>query len=116
MYSYGTKDDYGSSVGDYLAKQIKNRNVEIVILDTTPQQEIQIQLAMRKHTRDNYSVTSENCATAVGDALYGAGVMLNHSTAILPGQIFSNTLGLPGAQYVYIPKGGIIPPALAPFK
>ncbi|WP_247536997.1 RHS repeat-associated core domain-containing protein [Ralstonia pseudosolanacearum] len=115
VYSYGTRDPYGDSMSDYLAGQVKDRNVEIAILDTTPQQELQIQLAMRNNV-GNYSVTSHNCATAVSDSLYGAGIMPNHNPSIFPGQIFSSVLGLPGAQYVYIPKGGTIPSILAPFK
>ncbi|MGR3835148.1 RHS repeat-associated core domain-containing protein [Ralstonia pseudosolanacearum] len=115
VYSYGTRDPYGGSVSDYLAGQVKDRNVEIAILDTTPQQELQIQLAMRNNV-GNYSVTSHNCATVVSDALYGAGIMPNHNPSILPGQIFSSVLSLPSAQYVYIPKGSAIPSILAPFK
>ncbi|MGC0017375.1 hypothetical protein ACPPTR_18020, partial [Ralstonia pseudosolanacearum] len=111
----GTRDPYGGSVSDYLAGQVKDRNVEIAILDTTPQQELQIQLAMRNNV-GNYSVTSHNCATVVSDALYGAGIMPNHNPSILPGQIFSSVLSLPSAQYVYIPKGSAIPSILAPFK
>ncbi|WP_230426189.1 RHS repeat domain-containing protein [Ralstonia syzygii] len=115
VYSYGTRDPYGGSLDDYLAGQIKDRDVQVAILDTTREQEIQIQLAMRWNA-GNYSVTSHNCATAVSDALYAAGVNPNHNNSILPGKVFFDALTLPDAQYVYIQKGSSIPPILAPFN
>jgi len=50
------------------------------------------------------------------DALYAAGVSQNPNNSVFPGQVFNDALTLPGAQYVYIPKGSAIPPTLAPFN
>ncbi|MFX3591092.1 RHS repeat-associated core domain-containing protein [Ralstonia mannitolilytica] len=107
-YSYGTKDPYGESIGDYLNGQLQNRNVEVAILDTTPEQEAQIEASVRGNT-GNYSATSHNCATAVGNALDAAGITSTGDPSIFPGRVFIDALSLPGAQYVNIPRGGRFP-------
>lgn len=115
IYSYGTADPYGGSVSSYLASQLANRFVEIVLLNTTPQQEADLRASMVGN-KGKYSVTSHNCATNVGKAMYDAGLTDNSDPSILPGNVFSEALSLPGAQLLTLPKGSKVPSSLTSFN
>ncbi|WP_148830104.1 RHS repeat domain-containing protein, partial [Xanthomonas sontii] len=114
IYSYGTVDPYGGSVGAYLKSQLKDRFVEAVVINTTPLQEALIRRSMEKNV-GNYSVFSHNCSTAVGDALRSSGLNVGLDSSILPGRTFQDVLSLPGAKYLVIPKGASIPAELKQF-
>jgi hypothetical protein len=77
VYSYGTKDLYGSSTTDYLNSQISNRDVTITILKTTAEQEKMMIDYYNKNygSRSKYSATSNNCANAAAGALSDAGAI-----------------------------------------
>lgn len=109
VFSYGTVHPYGSSTLAYIQSQTKDRFVEIVRLRTTPEQEAAIAAEMVKHTKANYSVFSNNCATAVDDALQEAGVM-DSSGHILPGFVYAHALSSPlRVGTSLITRGGNIP-------
>jgi RHS repeat-associated protein len=110
IFSYGTRDAYGASFSDYLDTQ-SNRFMEINIFDTTPEQEAAIQASIRTNLTQDYSVSSHNCSTAVGDALNSAG-LTSREPSIFPGQVFAETLNLPGSKYIYIRPGGTPPSIL----
>lgn len=91
VYSYGTKHPYGSSTVDYIGSQLTERFVEVVRLKTSPTQEAAIRNSMEASRRQPYSVTSNNCATAVQGALSSAGVVGDHGH-LLPGQVYTDAL------------------------
>ncbi len=49
LYSYGTSHAYGSSVGEYIQSQLKNRSVEIVEFETSDAQETLMESVMKSH-------------------------------------------------------------------
>ncbi|MEX8500251.1 MAG: RHS repeat-associated core domain-containing protein [Leptothrix ochracea] len=115
VYSYGTADPYGGSFSNYLAGQLANRSVQIVVLPTSPEQEAAIQASMRTNS-GGYSWNSNNCATTTGTALNSAGLPMSPDPSILPGKVFNDALSVPGATYMYLPKGSAVPSALLPFN
>jgi RHS repeat-associated protein len=113
IYSFGTPDPYGGSVKDYLARQLSERPVEVVILpNTTPEQEALIRASMIKNHKKDYGVITNNCAQAVSNALTDADVLpaTEYGPPSLPGLNFLNIFSLPGATYQLLPKGSA-PPA-----
>ncbi|WP_258393609.1 MULTISPECIES: RHS repeat-associated core domain-containing protein [Stenotrophomonas] len=110
LYSYGTSHAYGSSVGEYIQSQLKNRSVEIVEFETSAAQETLMESVMKSHNSKDYNVKSHNCATAVADSLISIDAIKNRS--ILPGRVFQDAYLIEGAKYYFIPKGGVIPPAI----
>lgn len=115
VFSYGTVHPYGGSTYEYLKSQVKDRFVQIVRLRTTPQQEAAIAAEMRKHNPGNYSVISNNCATAVDSSLEAAGVAIS-SGHIHPGFVYAHALASPlriGTSLIL--RGGEIPPELQNF-
>jgi len=113
VFSYGTRDAYGASFSDYLNTQ-SNRFMEINVFDTTPEQEAAIQASMRTNFQQDYSISAHNCATAVGDALNSSG-LTSREPSMFPGQVFFDTLNLPGSKYIYIRPGGAPPSILKQF-
>lgn len=106
LFSFDAVHPYGSSTYSYLQSQVKDRFVQIVRLRTTPQQETAIAAEMKKHTQKNYSVVSNNCATAVDKSLQEA----DASGHILPGLVYAHALASPlnvGATLIL--QGGAIP-------
>jgi RHS repeat-associated protein len=118
VYSYGTSQPYGSSLDSFLQSQLANRNVQLLIFDTTPAQEATIQASMAQNNRGNYSVFSHNCATAVGTALNSAGVgnLNGDDLPFLPGALFYQLLSSPGSQYTWLPQGSAVPGNLGSFN
>lgn len=115
LFSCGTVHPYGSSTYSYLQSQVKDRFVQIVRLRTTPQQEAAIAAEMRKHTEKNYSVASNNCATAVDKSLQEAGIA-GASGHILPGLVYAHALASPlNIGTTLILQGGAIPAGLQNF-
>ncbi|WP_223497032.1 RHS repeat-associated core domain-containing protein [Stenotrophomonas indicatrix] len=110
LYSYGTSHAYGSSVGEYIQSQLTNRSVEIVEFETSAAQEALMESVMKSHNSKDYNVKSHNCATAVADSLISIDAIKNRS--ILPGRVFQDAYLMEGAKYYFIPKGGVIPPAI----
>jgi RHS repeat-associated protein len=114
VYSFGTPHPYGSSTAAYLASQVAERGVQVALLNTTPEQESILKKSMSDH-HGGYGFVKNNCSTAVGQAMKEAG-LTNSDPSTLPGFTFYDALSIPGAQYFYIPKGGVIPAALGDFK
>jgi RHS repeat-associated protein len=110
LYSYGTSHAYGSSVSEYIQSQLTNRSVEIVEFETSAAQEALMESVMKSHNSKDYNVKSHNCATAVADSLISIDAIKNRS--ILPGRVFQDAYLMEGAKYYFIPKGGVIPPAI----
>jgi RHS repeat-associated protein len=116
LFSFGTKDPYGSSTTDYIARQLAIRDVAIALLpDTTPEQEAAIQESMMKNHQPDYKVLSHNCSTAVGNAVKGSGAS-QAEASIFPGVMFNRLSQLPGAQVVNLGMGSAVPPALISFN
>lgn len=111
-----TKHPFGSSVDAYLSSQLSERFVEAVVLPTTGAQEKTIAEAMIAYSKQGYALMSHNCATAVDSALTKAGAISNSSQSFLPGSNFQNLLGAPGAKYIYIPKGSLVPATFGAFN
>ncbi|WP_174999172.1 RHS repeat-associated core domain-containing protein [Rugamonas aquatica] len=114
VYSFGTVHPYGSSMDKYLASQVAERMVQIVLLNTTPAQEASLRESMVQ-PKGKYGAINNNCSTSVGKAMNAAGLS-SSDPSTLPGFTFYDALSLPGAQYIYIPQGGAIPANLGTFN
>lgn len=118
VYSYGTAYPYGSRVTDYIADQAKSRNVSIIIIKTTPEQEKKIVTSMRNFSKSKYSAFGNNCADAVVTALGNAGIGegdVNWSP-ILPRIPAGVALSQPGARIQTIMQGGALPSGISVFN
>lgn len=73
VYSYGTREPFGSSTSEYLRGQVRQRNVVVYRLSTTPAQEKAMKAAMIRGAGRPYSVLKNNCATVANSALGIAG-------------------------------------------
>lgn len=85
LYSYGNLDNQGSSVSDYLNRELGRRDTTLTIIKTTPEQEKIItdhlkSLVDSPLTNDFPDFLYENCATRVNDALTLAGLPLMRLT------------------------------------
>lgn len=78
--------------------------------ETSAAQEALMESVMKSHNSKDYNVKSHNCATAVADSLISIDAIKNRS--ILPGRVFQDAYLMEGAKYYFIPKGGVIPPAI----
>lgn len=113
IYSYGTPNPYGSSTANYISSESAKRMIQIAVLNTTPEQESILKNSMSKD-HGKYNVLRNNCSINVGQAMKEAG-LTKSDPSTLPGFSFNDALSIPGSQYIFIPKGGSLPPSLAPF-
>jgi RHS repeat-associated protein len=77
LYSYATRNPWGSSISAYLDKQSKYRNTTVYKLNTTQEQERKMREYIESNYKENnsdYSKLSHTCGTMVIDAMHYAGV------------------------------------------
>lgn len=98
-----------------MQSQVANRFVEVARINTTIKQEDIIANSMINSAKAPYSVVSNNCATAVENALLSAG-LIEARGHIMPGMIYNNTLASPLATgSTLILQGQDIPAYLLDF-
>ena len=114
-YSYGTSQPFGSSTTGYLQNQGAYRGSTVIVLPTTPAQEAAIVQTMNSYSGSPYSALTNNCATAVINALGSAGIGLD--------LLANGTVGLPnlpttagniasmqnGATTTFLSQGASVP-------
>ncbi|MDQ1920563.1 RHS repeat-associated core domain-containing protein [Massilia pseudoviolaceinigra] len=113
VFSYGTAYGYGSSLTDYVADQLTERDVTLITMNTTPGQEKAIVDAMNEFRKRPYSASSNNCADAVVYAMGKAGI----GGGSARGPMFPRIPSLvgqaqPGATTKTIYQGGSVPPGI----
>jgi len=82
VYSYGNGTALGGSFTDYLLREAPRRNTDVIIINTTPQQEAEIQSYLRG-TKDDLPPwifgkipdPTDSCATRTNNALDRAGLV-----------------------------------------
>ena len=122
VYSYGTSQPFGSNTTGYLQSQGAYRGSTVIVIPTTPAQEATIVQSMNSVSGTPYSVLSNNCATAVVNALGSAGIGLDlmaNGTVGLPNlpTTAGNVASMqPGAATTFLPQGGQIPSQLSQFN
>lgn len=113
VFSYGTAYGYGSSLTDYVADQLTERDVTLITLNTTPEQEKAIVDAMNEFRKRPYSSSSNNCAHAVvyamGKAGIGGGSPRGPMFPRIPSLVGQSQ---PGATTQTIYQGGSVPPGI----
>jgi hypothetical protein len=122
VYSFGNSTSLGSSLTDYLQRQSALRDTAVVILPTTPDQEMRILEYFKQFTDPNVGVNySETCAARTAKGLSAAEILreifvASPETYGFPYSQFQAVRNLPGAITVVIPKGGPVPPNLTTFN
>jgi hypothetical protein len=94
MASYGNNTPLGSSTGDYIANQSQNRNQQITIIPTTPEQDARAIAFIRQHPNKNDVGYLDNCAVRTNQILDAAGVPVQGIP--FPGGVARNVQSLPG--------------------
>jgi hypothetical protein len=115
LYSFGTGDNCGVSVGDFLQAQSQVRDQMVVLIKTSPAQDQQMLKYLQQFsTCKTVPLFPDNCASRVENALMAGGVPLIDPLSITGGvQPFPSSLlrsllvleAVGGAQATYIPQG-----------
>jgi RHS repeat-associated protein len=126
IYSFGTKEPFGSSFTQYLRNQSEYRDSVVYLINTTPEQEAKILEYLKSRTGDPLpdvpsADSSDTCATRSNEALRRGG-MFDPSNPYSPffasplpessdliGSFYSQATG--GSQ-IPVPQGGALLPAL----
>ena len=118
VYSYGTKERFGSSTTDYLTNQSSYRGQIVITLKTTKKQEDAMISAMNKVAGTKYDMLSNNCSTSNINALKKGGIedkSIISGPDMLPMTVRDAGWSQAGVQSQYIPKGEKIPSELSQF-
>ncbi|WP_426212648.1 RHS repeat-associated core domain-containing protein [Massilia sp. TWP1-3-3] len=119
VYSFGTADyPFGSSTTSYINGQLKQRNVSVITLKTTPEQERNIVASMLKFEGSQYNLTSNNCANAVTNALASGGIGEGSPSwsPILPRISAGAAMSYPGASTRTYFQGSTAPGSLGSYN
>ncbi len=84
-YSFGTREDFGSSFTDYLESQSEYRDQEVTIIETTPEEDAAFIAAFEAAASAGYDFLNNNCETAVNAGLDAAGVEGEGAPGSIPG-------------------------------
>ncbi|MCX2843226.1 hypothetical protein OQJ59_16580 [Microbulbifer thermotolerans] len=128
VYSFGNSTKLGSSLTDYLEREALKRNTNVIVIDTSQQQENAINDYL-SGKRDDLPPwlfgiipdPTDTCSTRTSEALNSAGLIDPFITigpsfptdVAAQAAFWSRQTG--GATYV-IPKGGTVPPELKIFN
>jgi RHS repeat-associated protein len=103
IYSFGTATPLGSSVEDYLSKQIAVRDQQVITIDTTPEQDAAIVESLMSFAKQPLGVLRDNCADRSSSALSAAGI---DSIGFTPRDL-SVSLSKQGFRSIDISRGSI---------
>jgi hypothetical protein len=73
VYSFGNTTPLGSSLTAYLQREAPRRDSNVIVIDTTPQQDAQIMKYLRKQ-KDNIGKYPDNCSYRTSSALNAGGM------------------------------------------
>jgi RHS repeat-associated protein len=85
LYSFGTREPFGSNPEVYVQTQSTLRDVFVYVLKTTPEQDKIIVDTFTNQVAKGYSAYKNNCADVVGAALKASNVISQNAITILPG-------------------------------
>jgi len=128
VYSYGNNTQLGSSLTDYLSREAPRRNTNVIVIETTPEQEAEINKYLAG-TKDNLPPwilgyipdPTDSCATRTSDALNSGGLIdpytigLSFPTDVV-GQSGFWQQALGGTTYVIPKNSNAIPATLNQFN
>ena len=104
MYSFGNGTALGSSVNNYLKKQIAVRDNYLFRIPTTPEQD-KAALDYLKSQKDDVGKI-DNCAVRTSNALNAAGV---DASSMFPKGLGNQLMSIDGVSGGFIPMGSYIP-------
>jgi RHS repeat-associated protein len=125
VYSSGTLTPFGSSLTDYLEKQARYRDTNVIIIPTTPEQEARMIASLKQGEfvplpdpfKDPLGAAGDTCATRTNQALNAGGI---RSSQQPPGNPLPYSTGLIAGPYgkseLSIKKGNPVPAVLKAFN
>jgi hypothetical protein len=132
VYSYGNRTSAGSSLSDYVRREVDRRDTTIYILPTTPQQDAAVLAYLQRYPNTSLpsgwfnTLFADNCSVRSNEALDAAGTPQNLLLVTPGGEAFMPpslpaSAGLraqmAGASVIKIPRGSQhYPPALRQFE
>ncbi|EPF71944.1 RHS repeat-associated core domain-containing protein [Acinetobacter rudis] len=125
IYSSGTGNKYGESFTGYLSTQSAYRDSTVYILNTSPQQEINMRRELLKYDpqklpnplKNPISAFNDTCATRTQKSLAQGNIRSLLIPTISPFPIDTEIImWRNGANSINIPQGGVIPNSLQEFN
>lgn len=118
LYSFGNDQRLEASTSQYINAELKFRNIDLVILDTTPEQEAAMAQFFRNNYKSPYDQFSNNCANLTLGALRAGGVLHGRwlpSLPLTPGDVQNALLTVGTGRIVHLRHGGSAPEYLTSF-
>jgi RHS repeat-associated protein len=118
-YSFGTKENLGSSFTTYLADRSALTVNTVFVVPATPAQDLAFIKAFRASVNSGYHAVSNNCATAVANGLAAAGLTSGTPLLSIPGNLdneLSMMSDMGDATRIVIPENGSSPASLNQFN
>lgn len=110
VYSYGTKDTpLGMSTTQFLQQQSAARQLMIVDIKTTPEQDAAALKYLKDHPDQQGVGKLDNCATRTKGAMAAAGIDSPQTLIDTPAQAEATAAALSNAKTTVVPTNGQVP-------